>query len=248
MRLEHRRALITGGSTGIGLATARAFLREGAKVAISGHDPDRLQGAAEDLGGSVTTVLSDLRHREDAERVVREAAGALGALDVLMLNAGVTLLGPLGDVTEQILDDQMALHVTAPLFMVQAAAEHLGDAASIVLTTSCLDELGMPGMAAYAASKAAQRSLTRTLAAELVDRGARVNAIAPGPTDTPIYGKFGMEPDALAAMAGDVASKVPMRRFGTAEEIAAGVLFLASAESSYMTGHELVVDGGWTTL
>jgi NAD(P)-dependent dehydrogenase (short-subunit alcohol dehydrogenase family) len=197
MRLEDKRALITGGSTGIGLATASAFLREGARVAISGHDPERLERAAAELGGDVVTVLGDLRRRADAERITSAAIDALGGLDILFLNAGVTLLGPLGQIDDRVIDDQMALHVKAPLFMVQAAADRLGQDASVVLTTSCLDELGLPGMAAYSASKAAQRSLARTLAAELVGRGVRVNAIAPGPTDTPIYDKFGMEPEAI---------------------------------------------------
>jgi NAD(P)-dependent dehydrogenase (short-subunit alcohol dehydrogenase family) len=248
MRLKDKRALITGGSTGIGLATARAFLDEGARVVISGHDPGRLEHAAAELGGRALTVLGDLRRRDHAERVTAEAIDVLGGIDVLFLNAGVTLLGPLGQVTEQVIDDQMALHVKAPVFMVQAAADRLGAGASVVLTTSCLDELGMPGMAAYSASKAAQRSLTRTLAAELVGRGVRVNAIAPGPTETPIYGKFGMEPEAVQAMAGDVLSRVPMGRFAGPDEIARGAVFLASSDSSYMTGHELTLDGGWTTL
>lgn len=248
MRLEDKRALITGGSTGIGLATARAFLDEGARVVIAGHDAPRLEQAAAELGGRVETVLGDLRRRPDAERVTREAVEILGGLDIMFLNAGVTLLGPLGQVTEQVFDDQIALHVKAPMFMVQTAAEELAEGASVVLTTSCLDELGVPGMAAYSASKAAQRSLTRTLAAELVARGVRVNAIAPGPTDTPIYGKFGMEPDAMQAMAGDVLARVPMGRFAHADEIARGAVFLASSDSSYMTGHELTLDGGWTAL
>jgi len=248
MRLEGKRALITGGSTGIGLAAAQAFRDEGAQLAISGHDRDRLARAAASLGDGVVTIDGDLRRREDAERVVREAADALGGLDVLLLNAGVTLLGPLGAITEELVDEQVTLHVKAPLFMVQAGADRLADGASVVLTTSCLDELGMPGMAAYSASKAAQRSLVRTLAAELAGRGVRVNALAPGPTETPIYGKFGMEPDALRAMAGDIAGRVPLGRFARPEEIARAAVFLASRDSTYMTGHELVVDGGWTAL
>lgn len=248
MRLKDKKALITGGSTGIGFAAAKAFQEEGARVVISGHDADRLAHAATALGDGVETVIGDLRRQADAERVIREAVGILGGLDVLFLNAGITLLGPLGHVTEQIVDDQMALHVKAPLFMVQAAAGELGQGASVVLTTSCLDELGMPGMAAYSASKAAQRSLTRTLAAELVGQGVRVNAIAPGPTETPIYEKFGMAPDAMQAMAADTLTHVPMGRFAGAEEIARGAVFLASSDSSYMTGGELVLDGGWSTV
>lgn len=248
MRLKDKRALVTGGSTGIGFAAAKAFLGEGADVVISGHDPDRLEYAASELGGSVRTVVGDLRSVQEAMRVVREAAEILGGLDVLFLNAGIVIPGPLEHITEQSVDDQMALHVKAPLFMVQAAAEHLGEGASVVLNTSVNGEMGMAGMGVYAASKAAQRSLARTLAGELVGQGVRVNVISPGPTETPLYGKLGLEPEAVQAMAGDILGKVPMARFGSADEIARGVVFLASSDSSYMTGSEIVVDGGWTAV
>lgn len=246
MRLKDKKALITGGSTGIGFAAARAFLDEGAQVVISGHDPDRLAQAASDLGGSVQTVAGDLRSVTEAQRVVRDAVGALGGLDVLFLNAGMVIPGPLEHITEQSVDDQIALHVKAPLFMVQAAAEHLSQGASVVLNTSVNGDMGMAGMGVYAASKAAQRSLARTLAGELVAQGVRVNVISPGPIETPIYGKLGMEADQVEAMAGQLLTKIPMNRFGSADEVARGVVFLASGDSSFMTGSEIVVDGGWT--
>jgi len=217
-------------------------------VLIAGNDPDRLEQAAAELGGGVETVRGDLRLVEDAQRVVDEATRALGGLDVLFLNAGMVVPGPFEQITEESVDDQMALHVKAPLFMVQAAASHLEQGASVVLNTSVNGEMGMAGMGAYAASKAAQRSLARTLAGELAGRGVRVNAVSPGPVETPIYGKLGMEPAAVQEMAGNLLTQVPMGRFGTADEIARGVVFLASADSSYMTGGELVLDGGWTTI
>jgi len=245
-RLKDKRAIITGATTGIGLAAARLFAAEGARVAITGADAGRVAAAVEQLGGDIPWAVADLRRAESVREAMARLADALGGVDVLFLNAGITQIGPLDGVTDQDIDDQLALHVKAPLLAVQAVAGRLSDGASVIMTTSVLGGMGMPGMAAYSASKAGQRSLVRTLAAELAGRNVRVNAISPGAIETPIYGKLGLDGRALQEMAGQIVAQVPMGRFGRPEEIAEAALFLAASDSSYMTGQELVLDGGWS--
>ena len=247
-RFHDKRAIITGGTTGIGLATARRLIGEGARVGIVGADADRVAAAATALDGDVATSVVDLRVTTSMGDSIDQLASDLGGVDVLVLNAGVTMLGPLGAITEPVIDDQLTLHIKAPLLAVQAALPHFVDGASIVMTTSSLNQLGMPGMAAYSASKAGQRSLVRTLAAELIGRRIRVNAIAPGPIETPIYSKLGLDSATLTQMANDIVGRIPMGRFGTPDEVAAAVAFLASDDAGYITGQELVVDGGWTSI
>jgi len=247
-KLDGKAALITGGTSGIGLATARLFLEEGARVAITGQDEGRIAEAAEQLGDGVAAVRAEMSSLKDIEAMVEEARDRFGGLDVLFVNAGVTWAAPFGEVDEQAFDGQVAINLKGPFFTVQKAAPVLNEGASVILTTSNLGEMGMPGMSVYSASKAALRSLARTLAAELVGRGVRVNALAPGPTETPIYGKLGMPPEAVEAMAGQIAGQIPMKRFGRPEEIARAALFLASDDSSFVLGEEVLVDGGWTRL
>ena len=247
-RLAGKNTIVTGGSSGIGFATAQAFLEEGARVMITGLDETRLADARKRLGPSVLAVRADMREDADLTKVAAEAKQAFGEVDVLFLNAGVTVLGPLAHETPRAFDDQMATNVRGPFFLVQRVAPLLREAASVVVNTSCLNELGMPGMAAYAASKAALRSLTRTLAAELISRKIRVNAVSPGPVETPIYGKLGLPGEAVQQMAQTIQAKLPIGRFAKPEEIARTVVFLASSDSSFMVGEEIVVDGGWTTL
>ena len=247
-KLDGKTALITGGTSGIGFATAKLFAEEGARVAITGQDKGRLYEAVGDLGEDVLPIRAEMSSLSDIEAMVEEVRESFGALDVLFVNAGVTWAAPFAEVDEEAFDGQVAINVKGPFFTVQKAAPILNEGSSVILTTSVLNEMGMPGMSVYSASKAAVRSLTRTFAAEMVGQEVRVNAVSPGPIDTPIYSKLEMEPEALQEMAGQLVGQIPMKRFGQSEEIAGAALFLASDDSSFMHGEEITVDGGWSRL
>jgi NAD(P)-dependent dehydrogenase (short-subunit alcohol dehydrogenase family) len=246
--LTGKRALITGGTSGIGLATAKLFLAEGARVAITGQNRDRLDQAQRELGADVLCVRADAGRVADAEALITEVGRAFEGLDVLFLNAGIAKFAPLADVTEAFFDEQFAINVKGVLFAAQQAAPLMASGSSIVVTTSVSNRMGMAGTLVYAATKAAVRSLVRGLASELAPRGVRVNAISPGPIETPIFGKLGLPAEEMQAMAGGIIQKIPMGRFGHADEIAKAVLFLASDNASFITGVELVADGGWTEV
>jgi NAD(P)-dependent dehydrogenase (short-subunit alcohol dehydrogenase family) len=249
MRFENKLAVVTGGTTGIGFAIARKLSSEGARVIITGQDSGRITEAAQSLGSNVIGVVADQSDPAKAAIGIEAAINkAGGKLDVLILNAGVTIAAATAMETSEAFDRQMAINLKSPFFTMQALAPLLNDGASVVANTTCLNQLGMPGMAVYSATKAALRSMVRTWAAEFMDRRIRVNAVAPGPTNTPIYGKLGLPQDHLTAMAGAIMTKVPMNRFAEPEEIAGAFLFLASDEASYITGEEITVDGGWAQL
>lgn len=252
MQLQGKTAVITGATTGIGRATAERFLAEGVStLIITGQNEARLEEARQDLsasGASVTAILWRADIPEDSTSLAEKIKSGPGAIDILFANAGVTWPAPLGQIDPAQTQAQMMVNFTGPLILVQALAPLINSGGSIVLTSSCLDVLGMPGMAVYSASKAALRSIARTLSAELGDKGIRVNSVAPGPIETPIYSKLGMDEAELNEMASGIVAQVPAGRFGTAQEIAAAVLFLASDASSYMRGAEIPVDGGWSSL
>ena len=243
-RLTGKRALITGGTTGIGLATARLFMAEGARVAITGQSAERLDDARRELGPNVLAIRADAGRVADAAALVAEVGRAFDGLDVLFLNAGVAKFVPLEQVTEAFFDETFDVNVKGVLFTVQAAAPLLRNGASVIVTTSVSNVMGMVGSTVYAATKAAARSLVRAMAAELLPRGVRVNAISPGPIDTPIVTKGGLSPEQVRGMVGMFISKVPMGRMGHADEVAKTALFLASDDSSFVAGAEIVVDGG----
>lgn len=252
MQLRDKIALVTGATTGIGRATAERFLAEGvAALIITGQDEGRLETARAELaasGAPVTAVLWRADHPEDGTALAERVRVDHGHLDILFANAGVTWPGPLGQIEAESAQAQFMVNVTGPLLLVQSLSPLLAEGASVIFTTSCLDVLGMPGMAVYSASKAALRSLARTLSVELGERGIRVNTVAPGPIETPIYSKLGMNEAQLGEMASGIVAKVPAGRFGHPDEIAGAVLFLASDASSYMRGAEMPVDGGWSSL
>lgn len=243
-RLEGKVALVTGGNSGIGLAAAQRLQQEGAKVAISGRSQQTLADAVKTIGNGVLAVRADVSKLADVEKLYKEVAEKLGKIDILFVNAGVAKFGPLADTTETVYDEQFDINVKGAYFTIQQALPVLNDGASIILNTSVVSHKGMAGGTAYAATKAAMRSLTRSVAAELISRGIRVNAVAPGPILTPIFGKTGLPKDALDILAQDLISKVPMKRLGQPEEVAATVAFLASQDASYITGVEINVDGG----
>ncbi len=250
-RLEGKRAVITGGTTGIGLATAQLFLQEGARVAITGQNADRLQEARRTLereGRDVLAIQSDAGSVAAAEAMIAEVARAFGGIDVLFLNAGIAKFAPLPQTTEALFDEMFGINVKGVLFTVQKAEPLLQPGASVIVTTSNANRIGLAGSAVYAATKAAARSMVRVLAGELAGRGIRVNAVCPGPVETPIFGKTGLPPEALQGMAAMLLSKIPLGRVGQADEIARIALFLACGDSSFMTGAEIVADGGWTDV
>jgi NAD(P)-dependent dehydrogenase (short-subunit alcohol dehydrogenase family) len=247
-RLAGKKALITGGTTGIGFATAKRFLEEGAQVAISGQDRERLQEALSKLGNNAIGVLADLSLVNNVQNMIDRVKSDFGSLDILVANAGITKPVPVNVVDEVHINEQFDINFKGVFFTVQKALPILNNPASIVLNTSCLDEMGMPGMSIYSASKAAVRSLARSFSAELVGQGIRVNAVSPGPIETPIYSKLGMPTEAVKSMAEGLIGQIPMGRFGQADEVAKAILFLASDDSSFMLGEEVVVDGGWSKI
>jgi NAD(P)-dependent dehydrogenase (short-subunit alcohol dehydrogenase family) len=244
MKLNGKVAVVTGGTSGIGLAAARLFQAEGAKVVVVGSDPDRLRAAALAVGEDALAIRADLRRLSDIHRIADTVRQRFDRIDVLFANAGLGRAAALEAVTEAEIDEQLAVNFKGVFFTVQKAVPLMGEGASIVLTTSFLNAGGAPGLSVLSATKAAVRSLARSFAAELAPRGIRVNAISPGPIATPFASKLGLGEDALKEMANAIQAQVPLHRFGDVEEVARAALFLASHDSSFVTGTELVVDGG----
>jgi NAD(P)-dependent dehydrogenase (short-subunit alcohol dehydrogenase family) len=247
-KLEGKVALITGGSGGIGLASARLFQAEGAQLAITGRDPEALARAGAELGAAALVMRGDAGRLDDIDAVIAQVKQRFGRLDVLFINAGTALPAPIEQVSEALFDEQMTTNLKGVFFTLQRALPLLGAGASVIVTTSITNRLGSPNFSVYAAAKAAQRSLVRSLGLELIGRGVRVNAISPGPIDTPMFERFGLPAAAAAAKKRAIAEKSPSKRFGSADEIAKAALFLASDDSSYMVGEEIVVDGGMSLL
>jgi NAD(P)-dependent dehydrogenase (short-subunit alcohol dehydrogenase family) len=243
-RLEGKVAVVTGGNSGIGLATAKRLQQEGAKVAISGRSRRTLDEAVKTIGNGVLAIQADVAKLEELDKLYSEVSTKLGKIDVLFVNAGVAKFAPLADTSESTYDEQFNINIKGAYFTLQKALPLLNDGASIILNTSVVGNKGNAGASAYSATKAALRSLARTAAAELVGRGIRVNAVAPGPIVTPIFEKTGLPQEAVDEFARQIIEKVPMKRFGQPEEVAATVAFLASDDASYITGVEINVDGG----
>jgi len=247
-RLTGKRALITGGTTGIGLETARQFLSEGARVAITGKNPETLEAARKELGPDVLVLASDASDAVAQKLVARSIQEKFGQLDILFANAGVVDMRPLEKFDPEGFDRSFAINLKGPYFLIQALLPVFANPASIVLNSSVNAHIGMPNTTVYAASKAALLSLVRTLSGELIARGIRVNAVSPGPVSTPLYNKLGLSPDQLSAVAASIQGQVPAGRFGSPSEIAAAVVYLASDESAFTVGSELLIDGGMSSL
>jgi NAD(P)-dependent dehydrogenase (short-subunit alcohol dehydrogenase family) len=246
MKLSNKIALVTGGTSGIGLEVAKLFRDQGARVIVTGVDQTRLDAASRELGGGVLVLRADLRLAGELDKVFDQIRQKFGRLDVLFANAGVGLAATLDAVTEKQIDEQFAVNFKGIFFTVQKAAPLMAKGGSIVLTTSFLNAVGSPGLSILSATKAAVRSLARSLGAELAPRGIRVNAVSPGPISTPFHSKLGLSEKELKEAAGGIEARVPLHRFGEADEVAKAVLFLASEDASFITGSEIVVDGGLT--
>lgn len=246
--LQGKTALITGGSSGIGLASARMLRDNGARIAIMGSSQEKLDRAVEELGGGVLALRGDVTSQSDLLRIREALERSFGALDILFANAGVALGTPIETTDEATYDKVMDVNVKGVFFTVQALLPLMREGGSIVLNTSWLNQIGAPGRAVLSASKAAVRSFARTLSAELLDRKIRVNAVSPGSIETPIHRGKNQTDEQYRAYVERVGAQVPLGRMGRPEEIAAAVLFLASDASSYMLGAEIVVDGGRAEL
>ena len=244
-RLEGKVALVTGGNSGIGLATAKRFREEGAKVVISGRNQKTLDEAVKQLGRDVLAVRADVSKSEDLARLYSTISQKLGKIDVLFANAGIYKFVPFETTSEALYDELFDINAKGVYFTIQKALPFLNDGASIIINTSIAGQIGLPFGSAYAATKAALRSFTRSLAAALVDRKIRVNAVSPGPINTPEgFARTGLPQEQLDQMVTDIVGKVPMKRIGQPSEIASAVAFLASTDASFITGSEIAVDGG----
>jgi len=247
-KLEGKVAVITGGNSGIGLATAKEFKSQGAKVVITGRDQETLDSAKKEIGGEVLAVRADTSSLSDIDRLFEAVKDQFGHIDVLFVNAGVGKFLPFENVSEDFFDHIMDINFKGAYFTIQKALPLLNEKASIILNSSINAHMGMPNTSVYAASKAALITLARTLSAELVGRGIRVNALSPGPVVTPIFGRTGLPAEDLKRLSANIQEQVPMKRFGLPEEIAKTALFLASSDSSFLLGTEIVADGGMSQL
>jgi NAD(P)-dependent dehydrogenase (short-subunit alcohol dehydrogenase family) len=243
-KLKGKTALITGGSSGIGLAAARLFKMEGANLVITGRDPERLKDVQHQLGSGTITIASEAGCLKEIELLLSQIKTHYDKLDVLFLNAGIAEPTPLEIATEDQFDRIMQINLKGIFFTIQKALPLLNANASIIVTTSITNRNGTPNFSLYAASKAALRSLVQSLALTLIDRGIRVNAINPGPIDTEGFNRLPLPTEAFVAIKSDIEARSPIKRLGIPDEVAKVALFLASDDSAYVVGEEIVVDGG----
>jgi NAD(P)-dependent dehydrogenase (short-subunit alcohol dehydrogenase family) len=248
MRLANKTALITGGTSGIGLATAKLFIAEGARVAVTGRNETVFEQIIAELGNEAMVLKGDVRSSEDMRAIAGEVQQRFGGLDVVFANAGHAFPSPISDINDKLYDDIMDINVKGTVVTLQAVLPDLREGASFIMNTSFVAQTGKHGISLTAAAKASLRSLARSWSFEFLDRKIRFNAIAPGAIDTPLTGKWGMREEDLTSMKSELAKSIPIGRLGKAEDIAYAALYLASDESSYVVGTELVVDGGASQL
>ncbi|MRV73640.1 SDR family oxidoreductase [Duganella sp. FT92W] len=245
-KLEGKIALITGGTSGIGLATARLFREQGAQLVLTGRDAGRIAATAAEFGEHALVLRSEAGNLADIDALVAQTKARYGRLDVLFLNAAVTNPAPIGHVTEAMFDEVFNVNVKGEFFTIQKALPLMGEGGAIVVTTSITNRTGSPNFPIYGASKAALRSLVQSLSLALIPQGIRINSICPGPVDTGGFQRLPLPPEVHSAVKADISGRSPIKRFATPEEIAKVALFLASDDSAYVVGEEIVVDGGIT--
>ncbi len=246
-KLDGKIALITGGTSGIGLATAKLFQAQGARVAVTGRSAEALKQAHIELGDDALVMRSDAASLADIDSLMAAVKERFGRIDILFVNAGVARVGPIDIVSEADYAGMMDINVKGTFFTIQKALPLFAETASVIVTTSIANQLGSPNFSLYAASKAALRSMVQSLALELVGRGVRVNAISPGPIATPIFDSFGLPAEVTQTVKSGIADKSPKKRFGTPDEVANAALFLAR-DPGYVIGAEIVVDGGMSLV
>lgn len=245
-KLENKVAVVTGGNSGIGLATAQLFAVQGAKVAITGRNQETLNEAINQIGHGAIAITSDVSDLNNINAQYKKIGDILGNIDVLVINAGVFLNGPLADYTEEMFDQTSDINFKGVFFSIQRALPYLNDGASVIITSSAASSKASPIAAAYAATKAAVTSLARSFSAELIGRKIRVNVLSPGPVDTPVLTRNGATAEQIDGIKAYMTDIVPAKRLGNVEEIAEGFLYLASDDSKYMIGGDLVLDGGFS--
>ncbi|HEX5171003.1 MAG TPA: SDR family oxidoreductase [Cyclobacteriaceae bacterium] len=243
-KLKGKVAVITGGSSGIGLATAKLFIANGARVVIFARGKKGLDDALKELGSNALAVQGDVKNLRDIDRLFAETKSTFGGVDVLFINAALVQLAPIAGTTEAFFDEMMNVNMKGGYFTLQRSIQHFNENASVIVATSWLNSIGFGNSSLISASKAALRSLVRVASSELAERGIRVNAVSPGAIGTPMWGKIGLPEDVLKAAGEALTNQIPVKRWGIAEDIAKAVLFLASDDSSYVVGSELSVDGG----
>ncbi|MGH9868586.1 MAG: SDR family oxidoreductase [Candidatus Polarisedimenticolia bacterium] len=247
-RFKGKVAVVTGGNSGIGFAAARAFVREGAKVAITGRSDATLEAARKELGPEALAIKADMSRVPEIAGAMEQVKARFGRIDALFVNAGIGRFVPLEEVTEEYFDEIVGTNLKGAFFTVQKAVPLLASGSAIVLNASINAHIGMASTSVYGATKAAVVSLARTLSADLLARGVRVNAVSPGPVATPIFDRLGLSEEGARQAKEWIAGQVPLKRFGQPDEIASAVLYLSSPESAFVVGTELVVDGGMVPL
>lgn len=247
-KLKNKVAVITGANSGIGLATAKLFLKEGAKVVLSGRRQEALDNVSKELEGDFLTVLADASSAEDNKRLIETAKNHFGKIDILYLNAGIAPPTPVTEISEAHYNEIFNVNVKGPMLAVKEALPNMNDGGSILFTTSVVNQKGFDGFGVYSASKGALSAYARVLTSEVKSRKIRVNSISPGPIETPIFGKMGLPQEVLDGLGETFGAQVPLGRFGTSEEIANTALFLASDDASFVNGIEIEVDGGMSQM
>jgi NAD(P)-dependent dehydrogenase (short-subunit alcohol dehydrogenase family) len=247
-KLTGKTALVTGGNSGIGFATAQEFLAEGAKVIITGRNAQAVKEAVEKLGNNAFGIVSDAGKYADNQHISAQIRDFSQHIDILFINAGIAQFAPIEYVSEQQFDDIMNINFKGAFFTLQNTLSLLKEGASVIFLSSVNAHTGMPNTAIYAASKAALNSIARTAASELAPKNIRVNIVSPGPVETPIFGKTGLSEQELQGFAAHLSNRIPLKRFGKADEVGKLVTFLASDEAKFITGSEIFIDGGINIL
>ncbi|MBY5865412.1 SDR family oxidoreductase [Rhizobium leguminosarum] len=247
-RLQNKTALITGGTSGIGLETARQFIAEGARVVVTGSSAASVEAARAELDGKAIVIQADAGNAAGQKAVADSVRETFGTLDILFVNAGVAEFGPLEQWSEAAFDKSVDINVKGPFFLIQSLLPIFSKQAVIVLNTSINAHIGMPNSSVYSLTKGALLTLAKTLSGELIGRGIRVNAVSPGPIATPLYSKLGASEADSKAMTAQIQAQIPVGRFGNPSEVAKTIVFLASDEAAYIVGSELIIDGGMSNL